>query len=140
MANEKVNPSRGDIISFQLVQNGIVGDERVDVKVGGGQLDFELARKIDPELARKHANLYPYFKTKVNNIDDPSVYGYISVTSRNGESEIIGLPWIMDSTYKVIDGRIATMSIDNWREDWRAPIQTFMANLGANIIINVQDK
>lgn len=139
MANEKVKPSRGDIISFQLVQNGVIGDERVEVKVAG-ILDYEIARKIDPELARKHVNLYPYFKEKVNNIDDPSIYGYISVVGRNGESEIIGLPWIQDSTYKVIDGRIATMSIDNWREDFRAPIQTFMANLGANIVINVQDK
>lgn len=125
-----------DIISFQLVQNGLVGDERIDVVVTG-VVKYAIARMIDTSLAIKHANLYPYFKAKVNDVDDPSGYEYLTVTGRNGVVEVIGLPWINDSTMRIIDGRVATIQISNWREEFRGPLKTFMASMGANFTLNV---
>ena len=133
------DPKKGDIVSFQLVINGVNGDERVDVKVDG-LINYQVARMIDPQLAVKHAALYPYFSTKVGNVDDPSKYDYMVVQGRNGQVEVIGIPWIQDATFRIIDGRTATVLIDNWREDFRAPLKTFMANLGANMILHIQEK
>lgn len=128
-----------DIVSFQLVQSGIVGDERVEVKVTG-VVSYAIARMIDTSIAIKHANLYPYFKDKVENVDDPSVYQYLTLEASNGSVEVVGLPWINDSTLTIIDGRTATLQISNWREEFRGPIRTFMASLGANVTLNVFDK
>jgi hypothetical protein len=134
-----VKPVTGDIVSFQLVQNGIIGDERVDVKVDG-VLRYQTAKQIDPELNVKHNSLFPYFRNDVNNIDDPSVYDYVALVGRNGQLEVIGLPWINASTFRNIQGRIATLSIDNWREDFAGPVKTFMTSLGASYVLNVLDK
>lgn len=134
-----VKPVTGDIVSFQLVQNGILGDERVDVKVDG-VLRYQTARQIDPELNTKHNNLYPYFRNEVNNVNDPSSYDYVALVGRNGALEIIGLPWINSSTFRTIEGRIATLAIDNWRTDFEGPLKTFMTSLGASYTIHVQDK
>lgn len=134
-----IKPERGDIVSFQLVATNIIGDQRTEVQVDS-IINYRTAARLDPNIASKHANLYPYFKNSVNNVDDPAVYPYISIIARNGEIEIIGVPWINASTYKSIDGRLATISIDNWRADWDAPFRRFMADLGANFTINVQDK
>lgn len=136
---DSIKPERGDIVSFQLVSTDILGEGRIDVQVDS-VLNYKTASRLDRDLNRKHANLYPLFKEAVNNVDDPSVYSYIAIIGRNEELEIVGIPWINASTYKTIDGRIATISIDNWRADWEAPYRRFMADLGANFTINVQDK
>jgi len=133
------NPSRGDIVSFQLVKNGINGGDRVDVKVDG-IVQYATARLIDPQLAIKHKNLFAYFKDKVGNVDDPNAYGYLVLIGRNDKMEVIGVPWINDSTFQLIDGRNANMVVTNWREDFRAPLATFMQSIGAAYTLTVFEK
>ena len=134
-----VNPKTGDVVSFQLVQNSINGDERVDVQVGNGAMKYQIAKLIDPQLDVKHANLYPYFKDSVGNINDASAYDYITVVGRNGTPEVIGIPWILTSTYRITEGRPTTVVITNWREDWRAPTISFLAGLGATYKITTEE-
>ena len=134
-----ITPVIDDIVDFQLVQSGIVGDQRTDVKVSG-TLDYNTARMIDPSIQSKHTALYPYFKDKVQNVNDPSVYKYMTCINNNGVTEVIGIPWILDSSYTVVDGRVATIVIANWREDWRSVTETFLSNLGANYSITVENK
>lgn len=134
-----INPKSGDVVSFQLVQSGINGDARTEVKVSGVGLNYQTAKLIETQLHVKHVALFPYFKDAVNNVDDPSVYEYICVIGRNGAPEIIGLPWILESSYKIIDGRVATLQIVNFREEFRAPLTTFLKNLGAITTMTVKD-
>lgn len=134
-----ISPKSGDVVSFQLVISGINGDARTEVKVSGVGMDYQTAKFIEPQLHVKHVALFPYFADKVNNIDDPSAYEYICVIGRNGAPEIIGVPWIMESSYKIIDGRVATVQITNFREDFRAPLTTFLKNLGAIATVTVKD-
>lgn len=136
---ESIKPKIGDILSFQLVNPSLLGEERTSVKVDC-VVNYRTAAMIDPEIARKHTVLYSYFKDVVNNIDDPSIYSYIGVIGRNDQLEVIGIPWINPSTYRQIAGTIATIAVDNWREDWLAPTRRFFAELGANFTINKQDK
>lgn len=126
-----INPTIGDLVDFRLVVDGINGDKRTEVKVAG-LLNYATARLIDPQIAVKHANLFSYFQDKVNNINDPAAYNYLSYTNSNGTTEVVGIPWILESSYQTVSGRTETFVISNWRESWRPTLTTFLANLGAN--------
>lgn len=132
-------PKSGDIVSFQLVQNGLLGDERTQVRVSAADMDFQTAKLIDPQLNVKHITLFPYFKDAVGGVDNPANYKYAAFQAANGAVEVIGIPWIKDSTYRIVDGRIATLQITNFREEFRGPMLTFLANLGATYTLNVKD-
>lgn len=127
---EKIAPTKGDIVNFQLVKNDINGGERIGSKITG-ILDYGTALMIDPQLNVKHAALFPYFSSKVGGVDDPAGYEYITLVGVNGAIEVVGLPWIEDSTYSVIQSQKATYVITNWREAWDGPMTTFLSNLGA---------
>jgi hypothetical protein len=135
-----ITPKNGDVVSFQLVVNGVNGDERVQVKVLAGDISYQAALLMEPQVGLKHTALFPYFDQKVGYINDPSNYSYMAVQASNGAIEVIGLPWIQESSYRIVDGRIATLQITNFREDFRAPLKTFMANLGATYTLNVKDQ
>lgn len=129
----------GDIVSFQLVINGINGDERVQVKVASASINYQAARMIDPQLAVKHVALYPHFQDKVQGNDDPAAYDYMLVQGLD-QLEVIGIPWIQESTFKLINTREALCTITNFREEFRAPFETFLSNLGATYTLTVKDK
>lgn len=132
-------PKNGDIVSFQLVVNGLNGDERMQVKVVVGEMDYQAALLMEQQLGIKHTVLYPYFDSKVGYVDNPANYSYMAVQGVNGKIEVIGIPWIQESSYRIVDGRVATLSITNFREDFRAPMVTFLANLGATYTMTVKD-
>lgn len=133
-------PSKGDIVSFQLVVTNINGGERLDVTVDAVKIGYSTAIFVDSQLNAKHANLYPYFKDKVKGVNDPAAYDYLVVKGRNGQLEAIGIPWILDSSFKIIEGRRCTITIENWQEGWDAPARTFFAGLGASIVMVKETK
>jgi len=133
-------PSKGDYISFQFVHAGILGDERRQVPVDAVGVGYLTALKIDQELNVKHKNMFPYFASKVNGIDDPSAYNYIVYRNLNGQMEVVGIPWILDSSFLIIAGLRCAMVCDTWREIWDAPTKSFFASLGAAVTYNVTNK
>lgn len=135
---DKIAPVKGDIVNFQLVNNSLVGGERIGSKITG-ILDYGTAKMIDNELNIKHAALFPYFSAKVGGVDDPNAYSYISLANPQGKIEIVGVPWIEDSTYSVIQSQRTTYVITNWREAWRGPMTTFLSNLGATYTTTTAD-
>lgn len=136
----EITPKNGDVVSFQLMVNSINGDERVEVTVVAADISYQAALIMEPQVGIKHTALFPYFDSKVGFVNNPSSYNYMAVQGRNGAIEVIGIPWIQESSYRVVDGRVATLSITNFREDFRAPIKTFLANLGATYTLTVKDK
>lgn len=131
-----VNPSKGDRISFQFVKMGIIGSGKTGVKVTG-TLEFSIAKAVDPELVVKHRQLYPYFQNDVGNVDDPSAYDYISIINANGIQEIIGIPWILASSFTFVQTMRNMINVTNWQPSWEPALQTFMAGLGANYTSNL---
>lgn len=126
-------PTKGDIVSFQLVVNDINGSGRVDVTVDAPKVGYNTAVLVDSQLNVKHANLFPYFSSKVQGNNNPEAYDYMILKGRNGQMEAIGIPWILDSSFKIIEGRRNIMTCENWREEWDGPTRTFFAGLGAAI-------
>lgn len=133
-------PTKGDIVTFQLVVNTVNGGERLDVTVDAVNIGYSTAIFVDPELNSKHANLYPYFKDKVQGVNDPTAYNYLVLKGRNGKLEAVGIPWILDSSFKLIQGRRATITIENWQEAWDGPMRTFFAGLNAAIVVTKEVK
>lgn len=132
---------KGDKISFSLVKAGIIGDDFIDVTVDSVNAGYDTARIVDPSLASKHANFYPYFKDKVDNVNDPNVYDYIIVKPFPNESKIIaiGIPWINDSTLKTSETRKAIITIPHFEEYKRNSIETFFNNLNVQYSFEVID-
>lgn len=135
-----IAPQTNDVIDFQLVQNGIIGDERVGVVVTAAGLTYQTARLIDPQLNVKHTALFQYFEGKVGGVDDPNGYNYFAIQYGNGKIEVIGIPWVNEATYQVVKGRIRTYTYSNWQEKFEAPLHKFLRDLGVSYTYNDQVK
>jgi len=127
-----ITPMTNDIVDFQLVVNGINGDERTDCVVIVPDMTYQAARLMDPEIAVKHANLYDYFKDKVGNVNNPAAYKYFAIQRPNDTMEVIGIPWVNDATFKVIEGRTKTFIITNYQEKMNGPLAKALRDLGAS--------
>jgi len=126
-----ISPMLNDIVDFQLVTNGVLGDERTDCTIIVPSMTYQAARLMDPEIVVKHQALYSYFQSKVPG-DDPSSYQYFSVQLANGAMEVIGYPWVNEPTFKVVQGRTRTIVITNWQEKMASPTAKFLRDLGAS--------
>jgi hypothetical protein len=135
-----VSPVKGDIVSFQLVASGIYGGQRTEVQVDS-IAGYNTARYVDPELQAKHANLYRYFQDAVGNVDDATAYEYVILLNPiTGTMEAIGIPWILVPSWTVVSTQNNLIQITNWQEKMRAPLTTFLNNLGATYVMNLQAK
>lgn len=128
-------PLMNDVVDFQLVINGINGDERRGCLVIVPSMTLQGAQLMDPEVASKHTNLFPYFKDKVNGVDNPNAYSYFGIQLPNGKLEVIGIPWVNDATYKAITTRICTYVITNFDEKMRGPLAQRLKELGASYTV-----
>jgi len=133
-----ITPKKGDIVSFQFIRNGLIGDPKVQVLVEG-DINYSIAKAIDPEINRKHETLFPYFSSSVGGNNDPSAYSYIGIINNNGQLEIVGVPWILESSFQYVQSRRAVINVSNWREEFTAPTTSFFADLGVNWTINKVD-
>ena len=135
-----VVPVKGDIVSFQLVASRINGGQRTEVQVDS-IAGYNTAKYIDPEIQAKHANLYRYFQDAVGNVDDATAYDYVVLMNTvTGKMEVIGIPWILTSSWVTVSTQNNLIQITNWQEKMRAPLTTFLANLGASYVMNLQNK
>lgn len=129
---------KGDIVDFYLEEGSILFSKKTGVQVTG-VVTYTVAKIIDPEINSKHIAMYPYFASKVGNVNDPSKYDYVVFRNLNGVEEVIGIPWIKYSTYEPVTTRTGTIIISNFKESFRAPLQTYLANLGANFTMTVSN-
>lgn len=131
--------TKGDIVDFSLENGSIIFSSRAGVTITA-VMDYATARLVNPQINSQHQAMFPYFKSKVENVNDPNAYSYCAFKNLNGTIEVIGIPWIKDSTYVKVATRVATYVVTNFKEEFRAPIQTFLSNLGASYTMTVKDQ
>lgn len=124
-------PLKNDIVDFQLVRNGIVGDERRGCTVIVGDMTYQAAKMMDPSVDTKHTALYPFFMEKVNNVDNPNVYSFFAIQLPNGQFDVIGLPWVNEDTFRTVEGRTRTYIITNFEMRMDGPIAKLLRDLRA---------
>ncbi len=124
--------TKGDTVDFSLVNDTIDGGKRSGVTLTSGVMDYALAVQISPDINSKHANFYQYFKDKVDNIDNPAKYDYFAYADANGNQKVVGIPWVLESTWKSIQNKQETYVIVNFQEYMRPTIENTLNNLGAS--------
>lgn len=135
-----LNIKRGDIVNFDMIKPGIYGSQYKGVIVDS-TAGYRTAIAVDATVDVNHANFYNYFKDKVDNVNDPTRYEYIIIQpdKTKGNLIAIGLPWIMDNTLSVISSRTANITIRNFQEFQRAPLNDFLKNLNVDFTLVITD-
>lgn len=132
---------KDDIINFDMIQPGIFGDQ-YKAAIVTSIAPYTLAKLVDPSIDVKHANFYPFFKDKVDNVNSPSVYNYFILQLDKTKSDLIaiGFPWINVDSLKTIQTRQATVIIRNFQEWHRAPLLDFLASMNAPYTFKIDDQ
>lgn len=129
----------GERISFSLVKSGIVGGTYTSVLVDS-VAGYSTARAISTDLASKHANLYPFFKDKVDNINDASKYKYLIIKPNDLSEQLIaiGIPWINESTVKSASTETVRLELYNFEEYKRPALESFLKNAGISYAFSTE--
>lgn len=122
---------RGDRITFSLIRAGIAGDTFTNVLVDS-VVGYGTARLVSTDLNSKHANLYTFFKEKVNNVNDPSAYDYLIIKPNDTKEEYvaIGKPWINQDSVQNANTKNEMLELFNFEEYKRPSLITFLENSG----------
>jgi len=99
----------GNTVSFDVYPSSILGSKFSNVKVIALMDKDTASTWIDPEAM--HANVYPTLPATV--VDDPSSYQFVMLKHSNGETSVIGLPWIIENSVQVIQKGTLTIRLDN---------------------------
>lgn len=126
-----ISANNGDKVTFQLVAPNIIKNNFTNC-TSQGIVTYEVARQIDTELRNKHSNLYPFFKDKVNSVDDPNyTSGYLMVLLTNGVLVPVGVPWINEDTFSVVSSETRVYTFPSWMSKYESSLHDLLANLGA---------
>lgn len=131
---------KGDIVNFDMIRPGIFGGQYKGALVTAIG-DFNVARMIDPDIAQKHANFYPFFKDNVGNVDNPTIYDYLILQLDVTKSNLIaiGFPWINEGSLKTVSTRQATIIIREFQEYHRPPLEDFLNGLNVSYTLTIDD-
>lgn len=86
----------GDTISFQVYPSVFLGTQFNDVVVQS-VINAETARLLGYDYVSMHANVYPTLP-EGEVPDNPTQYNYLLVKMPSGQSQLVGVPWIDEST------------------------------------------
>lgn len=128
--------AKGDRISFTIIRSGIITDTYTGVLVDSSTAGYATARAVTNDINSKHANLFPYFKDAVDNINDPSKYDYLIIKPSDLKEELvaIGIPWINASSVKIAKTSTVKLELYNFEEYKRASLETFLKNAGITYV------
>lgn len=90
---EKLIPK--NTVSFSVYPTAVLPSAYKNVLVLG-IIDDTTARALGLSVEEKHVNVYN--SLPVGTPDDPTAYMYVRIQHPSGVTEILGLPWIREST------------------------------------------
>ena len=100
----------GDVISFQLYPSAILGTGFQNVKLLA-ILDMNTLPLLGYDPQALHANVYSTLPQGTPN--DPSQYSYLKLLLQNGQTTVIGIPWIIDSSLQVSSTSSIQFTVNN---------------------------
>lgn len=87
----------GNKVSFELWPATIIGT-RFNNAVVKGTFTYDVASSFT-DVAAQHANVFSTLPNGTPN--DPAQYEYVMVQLENGQKEVLGIPWIKESTIEL---------------------------------------
>jgi len=98
-----------EIYSFDVYPAGVLGNGFQNVTVLA-VMDQESANQIIDTQA-VHVDVYPYLPAGTPN--NPSAYNYLKIRTANGETTVLGVPWINEESIVHVDSTEITVKIGN---------------------------
>jgi len=114
------------VISFEVYPSAILGTNFNDVRVEA-ILDAETTRLLGYDPWSMHANVYPTLPDGTPN--DPNDYMFVRVRQGSGETTIVGMPWIRESTVTLSSNSVVSLKVvDVGPEDVTKIVNALSAN------------
>ena len=88
-----------------------------------------IAQKIK-DVKSLHLQVKPYISGLPNNYDD---YSYVIVRMPNGDTEVIGLPWIVETSIQISSKRNYQLILDDIEPEQVEIIRNTLVNRGVKI-------
>lgn len=88
-----------------------------------------IAQKIK-DVKSLHLQVKPYISGLPNNYDD---YSYVIVRMPNGDTEVIGLPWIVETSIQISSKRNYQLILDDIEPEQVEIIRNALVNRGVKI-------
>lgn len=115
----------GKLASFKLYPSSIIQDDFTNVKI----LNVGIYESFDGEnLPQEHQEVYPTLPS--NTPDDYRAYNYLKVRMPNGKTKVIGLPWIIDSSFSTYSNMTINVEIHGKSVDDISALQQVLLGNG----------
>ncbi len=111
--------SIGQKISFELYPAHIYGNNFRNVTLTGF-IDSTLANALGFDIVAAHQNVYPSLPPGTPN--DPTQYSYFRIAMDNGETMVLGAPWVRFDSVTVSNGKTLTLVFQDIDETRKARI------------------
>jgi hypothetical protein len=96
--------------SFEVYPVSVLGTAFKNVKILA-IIDQETAEASGLDTKAMHALVYPSLPSSTPN--DPNKYNYIKIKTPSGQTQLIGLAWIVANTVQVVNLGKFTIEVDN---------------------------
>lgn len=110
----------GNLVTFDTVAPAILGNDYQNLKVVG-IFDRDTA-KMWRDVDSMHANVYPFMDSSIEN--DSTAYQYVKLVGENGHEVVLGVPWINESTIRVVARGKLTIVINDLSVEDRERVLT----------------
>lgn len=98
------------VYNFDVYPTPVLGNSFEKVTVMS-IMDYTSAIR-EADIPAIHANVYPYIQSQ-GIADDPSSYDYLKILTADGQTTILGIPWINLSTVVEVESKTITVVIEN---------------------------
>lgn len=121
----------GSVVSFEMYPSLLIGASYTRATVEG-IINAADAIRSGMDVQAVHRNVYATLPEGTPN--NPNSYYYLKLKLLSGETTIIGIPWIKESTYEVVPSTTLRFTIPNIDVDDEAIIRTQLAALGYKMV------
>jgi hypothetical protein len=124
----------GTTYSFEVYPSAILGDDYSNVIVQGVMDAATAAATGLIDIYAAHANMYPYLPSPKPVPDDPTAYNYVKIKLSDVTTpQILGIPFIIDSSVEVVNAQAATVVISNVTSNDLPNISNLLAAAGYTV-------
>lgn len=128
----------GDTISFEVYAGSILSQDYDNVKVQA-IIPAHLCDTFGYDVFATHAQIYRLIP-EGRMEDNPRSYHYLLVENENGNTRVVGLPWINESTIRVFSQNVATFTVESIDQEDINRIADVIAQYGYSCSVKINAK
>lgn len=96
------------VYDFDVYPSAIIGNNFKGVTILAIMDNETASKEVDTQAM--HVQIFPMVPGMVN---DPNGYDYVKIRTINGQTTILGVPWIKEDTVQLVESRTVTAVIAN---------------------------